>query len=133
MKLARLVSLAVSAPLLSATPAIAQTWVMAAWEQGTPPKPGTIAAEYNWHGMAYYIDLRSVVAKGNFVYYYDAWIPIDHNKRPVLSWDRTLNQPKTKHLRIANCKTLEYKPNETSNWKAADPAYRPLIKLACEK
>ena len=121
--------------LLLALPAVhaGETWVMAAWQQSGPPKPGTIAAEYGWHGLGFYIDLQSVVRRGDLVFYYDGWVPLDGNRKPiqVLGWDKSQNKPETKNLRIANCRTLEFKANETADYKQADVAYRPVIHLAC--
>ena len=125
------------AGLLIASPAVhaGETWVMGAWQMSGPPKPGTIAEDYDWHGLGFYIDLQSVVRRGDLVFYYDAWIPLDGNRRPiqVLGWDKSQNKPERKNLRIANCKTLQSKSNETANFKRVDPAYRPVIHLACDQ
>lgn len=125
------------AGLLVASPAVhaGETWVMASWEMGGPPKPGTIAAEYNWHGMGYYIDLQSVVRRGDLVFYYDGWVPLDGNREPIqrLGWDKAQKKPGNKFLRTANCKTLEFKAKETADFKLADAPYRGVIHLACAK
>ncbi|WP_186988324.1 hypothetical protein [Synechococcus sp. MIT S9220] len=128
---------AVIAGLLIPIPSVqaGETWVMASWEMHGKPKPGTIAEEYNWWGLGYYIDLQSVVKKGDLVFYYDGWVPLDSDKRPTtgIGWNNKESKPKDKFLRIANCKTLEFKAYESANFKQADPAYRPLIKFACSE
>ena len=108
-----------------------ETWVMASWEMQGEGQPGTLAHEYDWHGMAYYLDLQSTVRRGDLVFYYDSWIPVNAKKKPVLLWNNKQQKPETKYLRTANCTTLKVKAKEDGDFKRADPAYRPLIKLAC--
>ena len=123
------------AGLLIATPAVfaGETWVMASWESKGPPKPETLAEEYGWYGNGYYIDLQSVVRKGDLVFYNDGFSGLDRNKRPIqVFWDEQGRRPIRTRLRIANCKTSDWKERETSDFKQPDVAYRPVIQLACK-
>lgn len=128
--------IAAVAGLLIASPAVhaGETWVMAARNMWGTPKSGTPAAKRGWHGLAVYIDLQSVVKKGGLVFYYEGYMPLDKNKRIIKKrgWDESQQKPTKKYLRIANCKTFDLKQTETSDFRQPKPAYRPVIKLACE-
>jgi hypothetical protein len=125
--------------LLIAAPSVnaGETWVKVTDTYKRSVKPGTIAEEFGWHGMAFYIDLQSIVTKGDITYYNDSWIPLNRINQPHQElaeryWDFQRNQPRSRNARQVNCATLKVLDPKTNTFTSVSGSNLELAKMACK-
>ncbi len=87
------------------------TWIMANNPIIKKPTPGTIGSGYGWWGWGYFVDMKSIIKRGNIVFFNEAWVALGQDKRPcrdsLCQWDHSRNIPARSHPRIANCTTKQ--------------------------
>jgi hypothetical protein len=112
------------------------TWIQVFNTPLKKPTPGTIADEYGWWGTGWYVDVKSIVKRGNKAYFNSSLVLLGQTGRPCLSsvcgWDKTKAAPERKVSDIANCSTLQLiKADGSPKGKQGDISYA-LAKFACE-
>ena len=132
-----LTAIATTALLIAAPGAKAgETWVKVTDTYEEKVQPGTLAEELGWHGMAFYVDLQSIVTKGEITYYNDSWITLNAINRPHKtladeSWDFRKNQPLSRNARQVKCATLEtFKPSKNA-FVPAKGVSLEIAKMVC--
>ena len=98
--------------ILVALPAhAAGTWVLAAHGDQRKPTPGTFGEQYGLWGMGWYVDIKSIVKRGNRAYFNQSVVFLGEGKRPCESkscgWDFTRGEPTRINSSIADCKTKQ--------------------------
>lgn len=126
-------ALFITAPSVNA----GETWVKVTDTYKKTVQPGTLAEDVGWHGMAFYIDLQSVVTKGDITYFNDSWIPVNRINQPHSSlaedsWDFQKNQPRSRHGRQVKCATFKTLDPKTNTFTPTNGPMLELVKMACK-
>lgn len=134
----KLLTAMVTTALLIAAPGAkaGETWVKVTDTYRKTVTPGTLAEEFGWHGMAFYLDLQSIVTKGEITYYNDSWIPVDAYNMPDKrlledNWDFRKNQPLSKNARQVKCATLETFKPASNSFISAKGELLEIAKMVC--
>lgn len=131
-----------SALLVVGTPARSHesAWVLVAETPRTKPTPGTVAWSDGIWGTGYYVDLRSIVRRGNRSYFNHSFAFLgpggDPCHKKVCLWNFGKGAPENVVTGIANCNTFKLIKNDGSKYGTFGigvdiPYYSTIARFVC--